>query len=155
MGTTAAPTPLQQSVSVAAPPRGRGGLFAGVILATALVSGVGVFLATRGSSPGKGAASTAPTATADTPAAATASAAPTAAATQDAPKAPATQQAAADTASPAASASVAPSAVASAVAPKKLGGPMPTAKPKAKGNCDPNFYLDAEGQKHFKPECFK
>jgi eukaryotic-like serine/threonine-protein kinase len=27
-----------------------------------------------------------------------------------------------------------------------------TAKPKA--NCDPNFYLDAQGEKHFKPECF-
>jgi hypothetical protein len=30
---------------------------------------------------------------------------------------------------------------------------MPVAKPKA--NCDPNFYLDADGNKHFKPECFK
>jgi serine/threonine-protein kinase len=27
-----------------------------------------------------------------------------------------------------------------------------TAKPKA--NCDPNYYLDAQGEKHFKPECF-
>ena len=30
--------------------------------------------------------------------------------------------------------------------------PTPTAKPKA--NCDPNYYLDAQGEKHFKPECF-
>jgi hypothetical protein len=28
----------------------------------------------------------------------------------------------------------------------------PAAKPKA--NCDPNYYLDAQGEKHFKPECF-
>jgi hypothetical protein len=26
--------------------------------------------------------------------------------------------------------------------PKKLGGPLPTAKPRA--NCEPNFYLDAD-----------
>ena len=25
---------------------------------------------------------------------------------------------------------------------------------RAKPGCDPNFYLDAQGQKHFKPECF-
>jgi serine/threonine-protein kinase len=32
--------------------------------------------------------------------------------------------------------------------------PPPTpAKPKT--NCDPNFYLDAQGEKHFKPECFR
>jgi serine/threonine-protein kinase len=27
--------------------------------------------------------------------------------------------------------------------------------PKPKANCDPNFYLDAQGEKHFKPECFR
>jgi len=26
--------------------------------------------------------------------------------------------------------------------------------PRAKPSCDPNFYLDAQGDKHFKPECF-
>jgi len=26
--------------------------------------------------------------------------------------------------------------------------------PSAKPNCDPNFSLDEQGQKHFKPECF-
>jgi eukaryotic-like serine/threonine-protein kinase len=30
--------------------------------------------------------------------------------------------------------------------------PPPAAKPKV--NCDPNYYLDAQGEKHFKPECF-
>jgi serine/threonine-protein kinase len=31
----------------------------------------------------------------------------------------------------------------------------PTPAPaKPKSNCDPNFYLDAQGEKHFKPECF-
>jgi eukaryotic-like serine/threonine-protein kinase len=85
--------------------------------------------------------------------------------------APTAEPAAADT-RPTASAASAPtepspasSATGSAVkapnalnAPKKAPPPAaprtptPTAKPKA--NCDPNFYLDAQGEKHFKPECF-
>jgi serine/threonine-protein kinase len=32
--------------------------------------------------------------------------------------------------------------------------PRPPAPAKPKSNCDPNFYLDAQGEKHFKPECF-
>jgi hypothetical protein len=31
--------------------------------------------------------------------------------------------------------------------------PAPTSSTK-KLSCDPNFYLDAQGEKHFKPECF-
>jgi hypothetical protein len=27
-------------------------------------------------------------------------------------------------------------------------------QPARKPNCDPNYYLDAQGEKHFKPECF-
>jgi len=27
--------------------------------------------------------------------------------------------------------------------------------PKTNANCEPNFYFDAQGEKHFKPECFK
>jgi serine/threonine-protein kinase len=34
---------------------------------------------------------------------------------------------------------------------KKDGGAKPTTR---KANCNPNFYLDATGEKHFKPECF-
>ncbi|HTB58467.1 MAG TPA: serine/threonine-protein kinase [Polyangia bacterium] len=30
----------------------------------------------------------------------------------------------------------------------------PAPQPRAKPVCDPNFYLDAQGEKHFKPECF-
>jgi eukaryotic-like serine/threonine-protein kinase len=30
----------------------------------------------------------------------------------------------------------------------------PAPQPRAKPLCDPNFYLDAQGEKHFKPECF-
>jgi hypothetical protein len=31
----------------------------------------------------------------------------------------------------------------------------PASKPAAaKPNCSPNFTLDAQGEKHFKPECF-
>ena len=29
------------------------------------------------------------------------------------------------------------------------------APPKPKANCDPNFFLDAQGERHFKPECFR
>jgi hypothetical protein len=33
--------------------------------------------------------------------------------------------------------------------------PPPAAKPATpKPNCNPNFTLDAQGEKHFKPECF-
>jgi hypothetical protein len=31
---------------------------------------------------------------------------------------------------------------------------VPVKPPFPKPNCDPNFYLDAQGEKHFKPECF-
>jgi len=30
----------------------------------------------------------------------------------------------------------------------------PASSPRPKKNCDPNFFLDAQGEKHFKPECF-
>jgi serine/threonine-protein kinase len=33
--------------------------------------------------------------------------------------------------------------------------PVVTAKPASKLNCDPPFVLDAQGQKHFKPECYR
>ena len=36
-------------------------------------------------------------------------------------------------------------------APKPAALPKPAA---AKPNCNPNFYFDAQGDKHFKPECF-
>ncbi len=32
--------------------------------------------------------------------------------------------------------------------------PAPAPAPRAKADCDPNFVLDAQGEKHFKPECF-
>ena len=38
-----------------------------------------------------------------------------------------------------------------AVAPPPVPAPKPAA---AKPNCNPNFTLDAQGEKHFKPECF-
>jgi serine/threonine-protein kinase len=31
----------------------------------------------------------------------------------------------------------------------------PQPQPQPRPNCDPNFYLDAQGEKHFKPECFR
>ena len=38
----------------------------------------------------------------------------------------------------------------------KTGSDTPTAPPSGQTapNCTPNFYLDAQGEKHFKPECF-
>ena len=39
-----------------------------------------------------------------------------------------------------------------ASAPPTIPPPPSAARPKK--NCDPNFYLDAQGEKHFKPECF-
>ncbi len=38
-------------------------------------------------------------------------------------------------------------------APAAPPAPPPSAKPRP--NCDPNFTLDAQGEKHFKPECFR
>jgi serine/threonine-protein kinase len=44
--------------------------------------------------------------------------------------------------------------------PPPAAAPPPSAKPQVakptpKPNCEPNFYFDAQGEKHFKPECFK
>jgi eukaryotic-like serine/threonine-protein kinase len=33
--------------------------------------------------------------------------------------------------------------------------PVVTLPPRAKPDCDPNYFFDSQGQKHFKPECFK
>jgi serine/threonine-protein kinase len=46
---------------------------------------------------------------------------------------------------------------ASAAQGSKKAAPVATtrAAPKTKANCDPNFYLDGQGEKHFKPECFQ
>jgi serine/threonine-protein kinase len=55
---------------------------------------------------------------------------------------------------PAAPAPAAPPTAAAGAATKK-SIPLPKAPPKPKSNCDPNFYLDAQGEKHFKPECFR
>ena len=33
--------------------------------------------------------------------------------------------------------------------------PPPPPPPAARANCNPNYYFDANGQKHFKPECFR
>jgi hypothetical protein len=42
-----------------------------------------------------------------------------------------------------------------AVAAKKAAPSGARTAPKPKANCDPNFYLDGQGEKHFKPECFR
>jgi serine/threonine-protein kinase len=42
-----------------------------------------------------------------------------------------------------------------AASPKKQTAPAVRTPGKARPSCDPNFYLDAQGEKHFKPECFR
>jgi len=39
--------------------------------------------------------------------------------------------------------------------PKSAHAPATTAVPAPKRDCNPNFYFDAQGEKHFKPECFR
>jgi hypothetical protein len=105
-------------------------------------------------------------ATSTVPATLPAAAAPSASAA--APSASAAAPATTESAPAAAAAATAPSAVASVAAPapsaaagtpkKALPAANPAARPaapaKPKANCDPNYYLDAQGEKHFKPECF-
>jgi len=47
---------------------------------------------------------------------------------------------------------VVPQAEATAPSPKRA--PVTAPKPAAKKNCDPAYYFDNDGTKHFKPECF-
>jgi serine/threonine-protein kinase len=41
-----------------------------------------------------------------------------------------------------------------AITPKPAIAPKPALPAPQKTNCDPNYYVDAQGFKHFKPECF-
>jgi hypothetical protein len=47
-----------------------------------------------------------------------------------------------------------PSPVASSPV-RAIGKPAHAAVAAPKRDCDPNFYFDAQGEKHFKPECFR
>jgi hypothetical protein len=133
---------------------GKGKTVAAVIgVAVVLVVGFFVLRATRSSNPPEAAAlvqssSLVPSAVA--PAAA----------------APIAAESATSETHPSASASAAP--VEPVATPPVVAAPSPAAgkktvvaapgpaKPaaKSKANCDPNYYLDAQGEKHFKPECF-
>jgi serine/threonine-protein kinase len=150
-----APTPLQQSISVATPPNSRRGVMVAVILGAIVLGSGGVLLAFRSSAAGPTKTTGAGSATAPV----SAEAPPTATATGSAPPpASATVTATASAPEPPASAASAPAPSATVPGPlpggaKKAGGPLPGKKGKA--DCDPNYYLDAEGNKHFKPECFK
>ncbi len=55
---------------------------------------------------------------------------------------------------PLASAKIAPLEHPAALGPAAAPSPAAAPKPAAKPNCTPNFYFDAQGDKHFKPECF-
>jgi serine/threonine protein kinase len=151
----AAPTPLQQSISIPTPPRRSSGvIFA--LLGALLLGGAGsyfYFQSTQGPS-----------------------ARPAATAIVEAPKTPVTATAPTGALSATAAAAVAPPAAAEsevpsaqAALPRTYHGRLPSigakhapapsatpsATPKAHPNCDPNYTLDASGQKHFKPECFQ
>jgi eukaryotic-like serine/threonine-protein kinase len=62
---------------------------------------------------------------------------------------------AASAAQPPSEASAAPSPAAPNAAKKAAPATRAPVTTKPKTNCDPNFYLDAQGEKHFKPECFR
>jgi hypothetical protein len=99
------------------------------------------------------------------------SSSPLAAASATTPQATdsAAPQASASAPSPQASDSVAsPAATPTAASPPVVRSPPPRApssahavspvappKPSAAGNCNPDFFLDSNGDKHFKPECFQ
>ena len=158
------PTPLQQALSARAPRR-RGGLLVGLTLAA--VACAGVYLAWRSGAIAAFASTSAAgtTATSAPSAGVTSISAPPIATSATPPAAPSAEPSARTDDTPAESAkpSAAPTAraVGRAVAPrrstpKQEPSDTATAKPRATNpNCEPNFYLDADGQKHFKPECFK
>jgi serine/threonine protein kinase len=98
------------------------------------------------------AAPVAQVATASAPAAAATAAEP--AASQTLPAVSASPSAAAAAPSTAAAAANVTNVGAAKKAPAAPRAPAPAAAPKSKTNCDPNYYLDAQGEKHFKPECF-
>jgi serine/threonine-protein kinase len=80
--------------------------------------------------------------------------APAAKAAEPAPETPAASAAPAPSEPSAAPATAAaPPANAGKKAPPAAARAPTPAKPKT--NCDPNYYLDAQGEKHFKPECFR
>jgi hypothetical protein len=99
----------------------------------------------------------APAVTAAAPAAAAipGAAEPLPAASESAPAAAASATEPSPAASPAAAAPPPPAGAApKKTSPAAVPAARPAAPAKPKTNCDPNYYLDAQGEKHFKPECF-
>jgi serine/threonine-protein kinase len=165
MGAAPTPTPLQHAISVSSaggpPARTTSrGIAAGVIAGAVLIgSVVGVIGFRAASTSSKGAAVSAATTDGrvDPP-----SPAPPPASVASAPTPPSVESAAAPStvasapaasATPTASAQDRPASAPASRKPAPAAAPAP-APPKA-GNCDPNYTLDANGQKHFKAECFK
>jgi hypothetical protein len=142
--------------SVDAPPRRRAGLFVALSVGVAVL-GAGAFFTFRGGSHGsdKAPASSAATTGASDPPAPSALPAAAASATASTPAAEPTSAVLAPSDAGAATAAVSAAPPSLAAGPKRIAGPMPAATGKPHAKCDPNYYLDAEGQKHFKPECFK
>jgi hypothetical protein len=152
----AAPAPRKQPAPL---------LIAGVVAALALAGGIG-YLTLRSPSVDRTAPTPAAAAATQTAAVAAAASAPPPAAL---PSAPATVTEVDFAAlAPASAAQKAPPAVPSPAparpkagaqapgpaAPAAARPPAPAAAPKGGANCNPSFFYDADGNKHFKPECF-
>ncbi len=125
-----------------------GTLAAGVLIAA------GVVVVARGTSTVHTApsAATATSLSAAAPANPSTPATTTSASTAPEPVGPATPPTAPPTGS--ATQPAAPTAHPPAATPPHPAPPVAAPKPKAGTNCDPNFYYDGNGDKHFKPECF-
>jgi serine/threonine-protein kinase len=153
-GTTSQPSSLSMEAPLAAAASPRqlwravlaGSLLAGVLFAVGLVValwGGWKVIPSAGPAPATRASAEAPPLPA--PAVTSASAAP-----------PAVEAPAPSTAAPPSAAVSAPPSPAAAPppTPQRTAAPAAAPKPRSTTNCDPNFYYDDNGDKHFKPECF-
>jgi serine/threonine protein kinase len=128
---------------------------AGIFCAIVAVVGV-IALVEHGATPASSAASQGPVA----PLPAASSASPPAPTMPAVTLAPVTDHdAAADDAPKAQAATAVGARVSPGVSPRAAGAPGPTppkppAATPAPNGCDPNYYFDKDGHKHFKPECF-
>ncbi|HEY3817730.1 MAG TPA: serine/threonine-protein kinase [Polyangiaceae bacterium] len=127
---------------------GRAGAVLAVALAVVVVGGAGMLLARRGQETSSASATTEPTVSAAAPASATASASAEATSPSTNPTTLASATTSPQETNPASSTVAAASA-----------RWRPAARPRPAGRgpasyCDPNYTLDDQGRKHFKPECF-
>jgi serine/threonine-protein kinase len=150
--------PLGQTQIPQIPMQGGKGKTVGIAVAVAAVVVIGIVALRMAQSQSSSSTATSLVHSATLVAAGPAVAAPTGApAASETPPAASAAPSPSDTTAAAASASPASTAAANAAKKAPAAAPKaPTSPPagKSKPNCDPNYYLDAQGEKHFKPECF-